>query len=145
MILDSLLKVSAAQQVTADAVSANTVDLGNVTPKRNIGTGEQMGYVVAITAVGTNTGSTKIQAIQSAAAALSAPQIVGEVDLATADIVAGKVVIVPIGQGIPALRYHGMNHDITGTVDYTVDAYGPMPLSMCSIVAQTYAKGYTIS
>lgn len=145
MILDSLLKVSAAQQVTADAASTSSVDLGNVTPKRNIGTGEQMGYVLAITAIGTNTGSTKIQAVQSAAAALTSPQILGEVDLATADIVAGKIVIVPIGQGIPSLRFHGMFHDITGTVDYTVDAYGPMPMSMCSLVAERYAKGYTIS
>lgn len=145
MILDALLKVSAAQQVTADAVSGNTVDLGLVTPKRNIGTGEPMCYVMAITAIGTNTGSTKIQAIQSAAAALTSPQILGEVDLQTADIVAGKVIIVPIGQGIPALRFHGMNHDITGTVDYTVDAYGPMPHSMASIIAERYAKGYTIS
>jgi hypothetical protein len=145
MILDSLLKVSAAQQVTADAVSTSSVDLGNVTPKRGVAGGEPMAYVCAITAIGTNTGSTKIQAIQSAAAALTAPQILGEVDLQTADIVAGKVIIVPVGQGIPALRFHGMQHDITGTVDYTVDAYGPMPLSMASIVAERYAKGYTVS
>lgn len=145
MILDSLLKVSAAQQITADAVSTSSVDMGNVTPKRIIGAGEPMGYVVAITAIGTNTGSTKIQAVQSAAAALTAPQIIGEVDLQTADIAAGKVIIVPLAQGIPALRFHGMQHDITGTVDYTVDAYGPMPLSMCSNIAERYAKGYTIS
>lgn len=145
MFLDALLKLSSAQQVTADAVSSNTVDNGNVTPKRNIGTGQPMGMLVAITAAGTNTGSTKLQAIQSASANLGSPQIVGEVDLASADIVAGKVVIIPIGQGIPALRYVGVNHDITGTVDYTVDCYGPLPLSMLSILAQNYAKGYTIS
>lgn len=145
MILDALLKISAAQQVTADAVSANTVDLGNVTPKRGIAGGEPMAYVCAITAIGTNTGSTKLQAIQSAAAALTAPQIIGEIDLATADIAAGKVYVIPLAQGIPALRFHGMNHDITGTVDYTVDAYGPMPLSMASILAASYAKGYTVS
>lgn len=145
MILDSLLKVSAAQQVTADVVSTNTVDLGNVTPKRRIGAGEPMAYVMAITAVGTNTGSSKIQAIMSAAAALTSPVIVGEVDLVTADLVAGKIVIVPVGDGPATLRYAGMNHDITGTVDYTVDAYGPMPLALCSRIAESYAKGYTIS
>jgi hypothetical protein len=42
MILDSLLKLSAAQQVTADAVSGNTIDFGLVTPKRKVSTGEPM-------------------------------------------------------------------------------------------------------
>lgn len=144
MILDALLKVSAAQQVTADAVSTSSVDLGNVTPKRQIGTGEPMAFVVAITAVGTNTGSSKLQAIVSAAAALTSPLIVGELDLAAGDLVAGKVYIVAIGQGIAYLRYIGMNHDITGTVDYTVDAY-LVPMSMASMIALSYAKGYTVS
>lgn len=145
MFLDALLKVSAAQQVTADAASGNTVDMGNVTPKRKIGTGEPMCYVMAITAVGTNTGSSKVQAIQSAATNLGTPQIIGELDLATADLAAGNVFIIPLAQGVAALRYHGMYHDITGTVDYTVDAYGPIPHSMASILAATYAKGYTVS
>lgn len=145
MILDALLKVSAAQQVTADAASTNTVDTGNVTPKRRMGQGAPMCYVMAITAAGTNTGSTKVQAIQSAAANLSSPVILGEVDLVAADLVAGKIVIVPIGDGPTALRYHGMYHDITGTVDYTIDAYGPIPYDFASRVAETYAKGYTVS
>lgn len=145
MILDALLKVSAAQQVTADAASQNSVDFGNVTPKRKIAEGEPMCYVMAITAVGTNTGSSKVQAIESAAANLGSPQIVGELDLAATDLVAGKAYIIAISSGIPALRYSGMYHDITGTVDYTVDAYGPMPRSMAAHLASTYAKGYTIS
>lgn len=143
MILDSLLKVSAAQQVTADAVSGNTVDLGNVTPKRKIAVGEAMALLVCITAIGTNTGSALFQAIQSAAAALTSPQIIGEIALATADIAAGKVYIIPLSQGIPALRYLGANYDITGTVDFTVDAY-IVPLSMASILADTYAKNYAV-
>lgn len=144
MILDALLKVSAAQAVTADAVSTNTVDLGNVTPKRKIAVGEPMGFLVVITAIGTNTGSAKLTAIQSAAAALTSPQIVGEIDLATADIAVGKAYIIALSSGIPALRYMGINYDITGTVDFTVDAYGPIPLSMLSILAETYAKNYAV-
>ena len=144
MILDALLKVSAAQQVTADAASTNTIDFGNTTPKRNVATGEPMAYVMVVTAIGTNTGSAKLLAIQSAAANLSSPQTVGQIDLATADIAAGKVYIIPLGQGIPALRYAGMYHDITGTVDYTVDAY-LVPHSMASMLAAAYAKGFTIS
>jgi Bbp16 len=143
MILDALLKVSAAQQVTADAVSGNTIDFGNVTPKRKVAVGEPLALVVCITAIGTNTGSAKVQAIQSAGADLSSPVIIGEVDLATADIKAGKVIVVPLGQGVPAMRYAGANYDITGTVDFTVDAY-ITPLSMASTLAETYAKNYTV-
>lgn len=145
MILDALLKVSAAQQVTADAVSGNTVDMGNVTPKRKIGVGTAMAYVVAITAIGTNSGSAKLTAITSAAAALTSPLIIGELDLATADIAVGKVYVIAISHGIAFLRYHGINYDITGTVDFTVDAYGPMPMAMASSLAENYSKGYVVS
>lgn len=143
MILDKLLMVCSSQQVTADAVSEDYLDFGDVTPKRNIGTGEPMGYLVVIKVLGTTTGSSKIQAIQSATAGLgSGTQIIGEIDLAAADHAVGAAFIVPISQGIPALRYHGMNFDITGTVDYTVDAFlGRM--KDLAIKAQTYAKGYT--
>jgi len=144
MFCDALLKLCAAQAVTADAVSVSSVDLGNVTPKRKLGVGEPMGILVTITAIGTNTGSAKIQAIVSAAAALSAPLIVGEIDLATADIAAGGSFIVPLAQGIAYLRYIGLNFDITGTVDFTVDAYGPAPLSMLSTKAETYADAISV-
>lgn len=143
---DALLKISAAQQVTADAASGNTYDAGNVTPKRKIGAGEPVGFAMFITANGTTTGSAKVQAITSAATNLGTPTIVGQIDLATADLAAGKSFFVPISPGSSAsLRYFGMYHDITGTVDYTVDAYGPMPQSMYAQLAESYARGYTIS
>jgi hypothetical protein len=144
MSLDALLKVSAAQQVTADAVTANTVDFGNTTPKRKVAVGEALALLVVITAIGTNSGSAKLQAIQSAAADLSSPQIIGEIDLATADIAAGKIYIIPLSAGTPALRYAGGNFDITGTVDFTVDAY-LVPRALVSILAESYPSGYTIS
>lgn len=145
MILDALLKLSAAQQVTADAVSTNAVDNGNLTPKRNMGAGEPIGVGVFITAIGTNTGSAKLQAVYSAATGLTSPVIVGEVDLATADIAAGKAYFIPVSPGsAPALEFLGANYDITGTVDFTVDTY-VMPQSTFAQLAATYAKGYTIS
>lgn len=144
MILDSLLKVSAAQQVTADAVSGNTIDLGALTIQRQIAVGEPMALVVCITAVGTNTGSAKLQAIQSAATALTSPVIIGELDVVTADLAAGKCFVIPLGYGEAPIRYLGANYDITGTVDFTVDAY-VMPIAMAHGVMRHYAKGYTIS
>lgn len=145
MITDALTKVAAAQQVTADAASNNTFDSENVTPKRRIGAGEPIGIAVFITAVGTNTGSAKLQAIVSAATNLGTPTIVGEVDVATADLAAGKTFFIPISPG-PAsamLRYVGAFFDITGTVDFTVDAY-IMPQSAYAQLAENYAKGYAI-
>lgn len=144
MILDALDKLSAAQQVTADAVSTNAIDLGNLTPKRRFGVGEPVGIGVFITAVGTNTGSAKLQAVYSAATGLTAPIIVGEVDLATADIAAGKSYFIPVTPGGPAaLEFLGANYDITGTVDFTVDSY-VMPQSTFAQLSETYAKGYAI-
>lgn len=145
MFLDALLQLSSAQQVTADAVSGNTIDTGNVSPLRRIGTGEPVGVGIFITAVGTNTGSAKLTAIQSAAAALTAPDIIGEVDLATADIAVGKAYFVPLSPGqIAAKRYVGVNYDITGTVDFTVNAF-LMPRDLFAQMSETYAKGFTVS
>lgn len=144
MFVDALQKLSSAQQITADAVSGNTIDLGNVTPKRKLGAGEPMAVVVAISAIGTNTGSAKLTAVYSAAAALTSPVIIGEVDLATADIAVGNTFVIPIGQGIAALQYFGMNYDITGTVDFTVTAY-LMPLSMAAVQKpESYADAISV-
>jgi hypothetical protein len=144
MFCDALCKLSAAQQVTADAVSGNTFDAGNVTPKRRLGDGEKMGVAVTITAAGTNTGSAKIQIITSAAANLGSPLVVGELDLAAADLAAGKTYVVALSTGIAMLRYLGMNYDITGTVDFTVDAY-LAPLSMLAPEVPTaYADAISI-
>ena len=145
MFVDSLLQLCEDQAVTADAVSENTIDLGNVTPKRKLGDGEPMGVVVSITAIGTNTGSAKLTAVVSAAAALTSPLIVGEIDLATADIAAGKSYVIALSRGIAWLRYFGLHFDITGTVDFTVDAYCA-PLSMLTVEKpETYADAITIS
>ncbi len=144
MILDYLLKLSAAQQVTADAVTTNDIDLGNVTPKRAIFDGEPMGILFIITAKGTTTGSFKLQAVQSATATLSSgTQILGEIDLAAADCVVGAMFWVAISAGIPPLRYIGGNYDITGTVDCTFDAY-LLPRRLAALKPRNYAKGYVV-
>jgi hypothetical protein len=142
MYIDALLKVSAAQQVTADAVSTDCIDLGNVTPKRQVGTGEELGFGCVITAIGTTSGSTILQAISSASTNLGSATIMGSINLATADIAAGKAYFIPIPPGQPVLRYVGMQHDITGTVDYTVTAF-LTTRTLFSVLELAYAKGYT--
>ena len=142
MILDDLTKVASAQAFTADGVSASSFDLGNVTPKRRVAVGEPLALLVVITAVGTNTGSSLMEAIESAAATLTSPQIRGVYGAAAGELVAGSAFIVPISYGpVAPLRYLGFQADITGTVDFTVDVY----IGRWSDVVgayQAYARGY---
>jgi hypothetical protein len=143
MIADALLQVSSAQQVTADAVSEDYYDAGDVTPKRDLGAGRPVALVACITAVGTTTGDIKIQAIQSATAGLgSGTQVLGQVNAAATDLVAGACFVVTLSTGIPPLRYYGANYDVTGTVDCTFDTW-IIPRNMAAGLAQFFARGYT--
>jgi hypothetical protein len=145
MFVDANLQLCSAQQVTADAASENTLDLGNVTPKRHIGDGEPMVVSVSITAAGTNSGTADIQVIESANADLSSPTVLAIRRLATADLAAGKVHLANVPKGKPNARYFGIYFDITGTVDFTVDAY-VMPASMAAPEKpESYADAITIS
>ena len=139
MYIDALGKVCNGQQVTADAASTYSIDLGAAV--RRVGTGEALGFGVVFTAVGTNTGSALVQAIASAAAGLGTNTICGQIDLVAADLVAGKMFFVPIGMDQPILRYLALNFDITGTVDFTVTAW-LTSRDLFSVQARSYAKGY---
>jgi hypothetical protein len=145
MFVDANTQLSSAQQVTADAVSTNKLDLGNTTPKRHIGTGEPMCVAVVITAAGTNSGSLDIQVVESANADLSSSTVLSIRRLATADLAAGKTFIVGIPGGKPNARYFGLNYDVTGTVDVTVSAH-ITPTSMASeSTPESYADAITVS
>lgn len=75
-ILDSLLRVSAAQAVTATAVSTNTIDLSLA---RDIGAGEDLSFFISVDVAATAVGAATVdfQVITSAAAALTSPTIIG--------------------------------------------------------------------
>jgi hypothetical protein len=143
MILDANLALSTDQQITADAVSENTIDLGDVTPKRRIGAGEVLGVGVFVKLQGTHTGSMVLELIESAAANLGSPVVVASLTLINAEILAGQKFFVAIPPGQTKLRYLGLNYNITGTVDFTVDAF-LMPQSQFES-SHLVAKGYTIS
>lgn len=142
--LDAFTLVCSSQAVVADAVSEDSVDLGNVTPKRKVGVGEVMGIMIAIKALGTTSGSAIIYAVTSAAAALTSPIRIGAIGLATADLAVGKKYFIPFAHGIDYLRYIGLDFDITGTVDFTVDAW-VTSADMASTGPENYADGFTIS
>lgn len=128
MFLDALLMVSDAQAVTADAVSTNTIDLGNPTPKNIIGTGEPVGFGVFVDVAADFTTMDEtyaIEAISSAAANLSSPTVLSRIILnSAADRAAGAKHWVPIPPGKPIQRYIGLNYDVGGTTpSITVTAH----------------------
>lgn len=144
MVLDALGLVSSAQQVTSDVVSTSSVDLGNVTPKRAVGSGEALGYLVVFTAAGTNTGSIIISAIDSTAAALNAGVVkLNARALVTADLVAGNTFFIELPPNTPTQRYTGLDYDVTGTVDITITAC-LIPQSFYAAY-KSYNKGFTVS
>jgi hypothetical protein len=146
MILDDLLLLSDAQAFSTDAVSTNTVDLGNPTVLRQVGTGIPVGIILTVdVAADATTGNETYQfnVLEDDDAALGSPTIISEHVLLAADLVAGASFFLPIRPGKPILRYVGLGFDGGGTTPtITVSArigrqadYAGLPVA--------YARGYT--
>jgi hypothetical protein len=144
MILDALLLLSDAQAVSATAYSTNTVDLGDVTPKRSIGDGEPMALVVTCDVALAGTSPTLvISFVQSANANLSSDD-----DLVSSQsfsaLAAGAQVVLPIPPGLVTKRYVGAQYTVGGTTPTVTLTASIMPLSMVSKL-KDYADGITVS
>lgn len=147
MILDALLLVSDAQAITVDAVSTNTIDLGNPTVKNRIGTGEPMGFAIQVDVAAdfTTTDETyAIEIISSAAAALTSPTVLARFVLLASQLTIGKKFALPIPPGMPSQRYLGLNYDVGGTTPSVTLTAALMPLKMIDAEMTIYAKGYSI-
>ena len=148
MILDALLLLSDAQAVTTDAVSTNTVDSGAVL--RHLGVGEPIGVgIVVDVAADFTTGDElySFELIQSAAAALTSPIILGLVTPLAAALTAGARIFMPMPEtsGTASMRYYGLNYNTTGTTPtITVTAF-ICTQSMFSSVNVHHASGFTVS
>lgn len=154
MIMDQLLLLSDAQAFSATGLSTNTIDLGNVTPKRQIGDGEPMAVTIVVdVAADFTTGDETyaFQVVQSAADTLTTPTILAaEAYIATGAListllVAGYSMVLPIPAGMPLQRYLGLNLVLAGnTPTITITAWlGPWKFT--AVKPQTYAKGFTIT
>lgn len=148
MYIDSLLKVSAAQAFTGAAVSTNAIDLGNVTPKREIGTGEPLGFGFSVDVAASST-TVKLEVIMATDNALTAGIIVlvEETRLA-ADLPAGGLLFLGIPPGAPAagwLRFLGIRATPAGGAATVTLSAWLTSHALFSILAKSYAKGYTIS
>jgi hypothetical protein len=150
MVIDAQLLLSDAQAITADAASTNTIDLGNVTPKNQIGDGEPLALVICVdVAADATTGDEtyEFQLIQSANADLSSPDILVKSDTAfitRATLVAGYKLVLPIPPGFPTKRYLGAYYNVGGTTPTITVTTFIQPLSMVEKL-KDYANAYTIS
>ena len=147
MYIDSLLLLSDAQAFSADAASTNTIDLGNVTPKRNFGDGEPMAMCISVdVAADATTGDEtyEFQFIQSANADLTSPDILMARAIARADLTLGSLHVVPIPPGAVTKRYIGGFFNGGGTTPTITATIWVTSQNMLQRY-QSYAKGYTIS
>jgi len=147
MFLDNLLVVSDAQAVTATAFSTNTIDLGSSTPKREIGTGEPLGFGVTVdVAADFTTGDETYQfdIVQSANANLSSPDVVASFVRTAAQLVAGAMVFLPIPPGWPTKQYLGLRYTTGGTTPTVTLTAWLTARDLFSILARPYAKNYVV-
>lgn len=148
MFVDALLKVCTAQAFTAVAVSASAIDLGNVTPKRAIGTGEPLGFGFSVDVAASAT-TVKLEVIMATDAVLTAGIIVlVEETRLSADLPLGGLLFLPIPPGEPTagwLRFLGVRvTPAGGAATVTLSAWLTSQ-KLFSVAPKAYAKGYTIS
>lgn len=136
---DGECQLSASQAVTTDAVSTNAYDLGAA--GIDIGVGEPLVVdvnveVAADKATGDETYSFEV--IQSAASALSSPDVLVARTIPAATLVAGYTFQIEVPPGAVTKRYLGLNYNTGGTTpSITVSAF-IQPRSM----AQPQYKAY---
>lgn len=150
MLVDALLQLSAAQAVTASAVSTNTIDLGTA---RDLAPGKPLYLVFGVDTTATAAGAATVtfQAISSAAANLGSPTVLAQTDaIGKAELTAGrKLIAVPIAPPVLAAQPKGQQY--LGA-QYTV-ATGPLTAGAftCYLTdtlppgAQLYASGFSVA
>lgn len=150
MMTDALLQLSAAQVVTASAVSTNTIDLGT---SRDIGSGEDLYAVFTVDVAATAAGAATVnfQIITSAAADLSSPTVLAQTDaIGKAELTLGRRPIVleippstlaaqPIGQ-----RYLGVQY-VIGTGPLTAGKFSCAITDSKVDAGKNYPSGFSVA
>lgn len=132
MIRDSLTQLADGLAVTdTDAYTTYSVDLGNVTPKRDIGNGEPLALVwsVGVAAAG-STDTTDFKVVIATSADLASGTIAtSTMRVANASLTAGAILVQPIPPYVGPLRYLGGKVELGSGDTITVDC-DIVPLSM---------------
>jgi hypothetical protein len=145
MILDDLLKLAAAQNITAagGVTSTNTIDLDDPTIRRRVGTGEGLSVIwVVTTAAVVSTNTISFLILQSVNADLSSPTTIAQRLVLGASLTLGTVVQLEIPKGTPTARYLG-SRVTTGAGDtVSVSSYVVPTDHVPEFTA--YSKSYTV-
>lgn len=148
MYMDVLGRVCNAQAFTAVAVSTDSIDLGNVTPKREIATGEAMGFGIAV-GVAASATTVLIEIIQATDAALTAGIVVlAQRTFLSADLPVGALVFFPIPQNptlAGPLRFLGLRVTPTGGAATVTLTAWLTAHDLFSVPPRHYADNITIT
>lgn len=149
MFIDANLLLSDAQAVAATGFSTNTIDLSTMTPQRDVAVGEQLGVLITVDVAadaGTGDETYTFQFVQSANANLSSPDVLAQIAIARATLVAGYGFFLPIPWNQITKRYIGMQYTLGGTTpSITVTAF-LQPACLASVPnPKTYNDAVTIS
>lgn len=148
MLIDKHAKLGDAQAITdADAYTTDTYDLGNVTPKRKAGAGEALSLVFIVTtkAAGDSASFTDtfdFMAVQSANANLSSHDVMIQRRVPGSELVAGKLIEIPLPSDRPTKQYIGGRVEI-GTGDTVSVTSFIVPREFVPAL-ESYAKGYAV-
>lgn len=148
MFVDAFGLVCNAQAFTGAAVSTNSVDLGNSVPKREIATGEPMGFGIGVDVAASAT-TVLVEIINATDDALTAGIVVlSQRTFLSADMPAGQLIFMPLPQNVALagpLRYLGLRvTPAGGAATVTLTAWLTAH-DLFSVLAKPYAKGYIIS
>lgn len=145
MYIDALTLLWDAAALTSDAASTNTYDSGAAGNDLTIG--EPLVAVIQVDVAADHTTGNEtyeFQAIQSANADLSSPDILALIQPAYSDLTAGAIVILPFPQGSKTKRYLGVYFNGGGTTPTVTVTSWITPASMIQR-DKYYADALTIT
>ena len=123
MLYDIENQLSVAQAFTG-GLTVSTNSYQKQSAAQDLSLGRRMAVVVYFSAAGTGTTHT-LNAIQADVTALTTNvEVIGTIDITTANVVLGYPVEIPIPAGIMARLHLGFSHSATaGTTTATIDAF----------------------
>jgi hypothetical protein len=147
MYIDALGLVSSAQAFSATAVSTNSVDLSSVTPVRRIGTGEPVGFGMAvIVALAGTTPTFSFDVISATDGALTTSVVVhANYTRLAADLTIGSLHFFPLPPDWPRQRYLGARVNLGGTTPTITATIWLTARDLFSVVPVAYQDAVTIS
>lgn len=146
MFIDTLLKISAAQALTATALSTSSIDGGSEI--RQLGAGEPMGFALTTDVAADHTTGDEtyqVDLVEADDAALTTNLVVIESRiLLFSELTAGAKHWIPMPVGRPKRRFFGLRYTLGGTTPTWTATAEFMPQSMFSIDPKHYAKNYVV-